>query len=266
MINMKRGTFAMKVACQTIVYGNPVIKDTIADILADVKENGYDGVEVGARHFYLDRPEYYTGLLADLGLAIPALHVGGNFLDRDSVQEQVDSAGKIIDFAGKLGAPYIYLSGTYIEGKTDADYLHEASVYTQIGRLCKDAGKMLCYHNHFWEVENDSKGMRLLLDNIPADLMHLVPDVGWVFMGGADPVAFLRDNWDRVEAIHFKDFKGPRQFTELGTGLVDFPAVMALLKEKGFDGWISAEQDVATSTPHESSLANCRYIHSLLGA
>lgn len=255
-----------QIACQTIVYGNPVIKDTIETILENVKGNGYDGVEIGARHFYMDRPAFYAELLQRLNLALPALHIGGDFLNRDSVRQQLESIGKTIEFAKALGVPSMYLSGAYAKGKTRDDYRHEAKVYTQIGNLCNDAGLTLCYHNHDWEFRDNMTGMNILLDEVPRDAMRLVPDVGWVHMGGRDPVQFLSDNWDRVAALHFKDFKGPRQFTELGTGLVDFEAVWAFAAEKGKDMWITAEQDEYTGSPERSSLRNCRYIQWLIGA
>lgn len=256
----------IKVACQTIVYGNPVIKTTIASILQNVHENGYDGVEIGIRHFYLDRPEYYRELLEKNNLELPAVHIGGDFLNKDAVAKEMENAEQYIDFAKKMGCKYVYLSGVYREKKTAEDYRDEAAVYNEIGKKAKENGLTLCYHNHNWEFQNEAEGMKILLDRVPEENMKLVPDVGWVTMGGYDPVAFLAENRNRVEALHFKDFKSLDQFTELGTGIVDFAGVYDLIKEWGRDFWISAEQDKATHTPQESSKANAAFIRSLTGA
>ena len=40
----------VKIACQTIVFGNPVIKDTLAEIAETVKKIGYDGY-IGFEYF-----------------------------------------------------------------------------------------------------------------------------------------------------------------------------------------------------------------------
>ena len=55
-----------------------------------------------------------------------------------------------------------------------------------------------------------------------------------------------------------------RIFTELGTGLVDFPAVFDLLRERGFEGWIVVETDVTQlPTAFESAKVSRDYLRSL---
>lgn len=252
------------IACQTIVYGNPVIKTEYARILKNIAQNGYEGVETGARHFYMDRPAYYQELLAENKLKMAAIHVGGDFLNPDSVQSQLDSIQETVQFAKRLNCPALYLSGCYRENKTDEDYLREAKAYTRIGQMCLDGGLVLCYHNHDWEIKDQLRGMKLLLDSIDPSLMKLVPDVGWVTVGGADAVEFLREHLDRVHALHFKDFTVDRSFTELGTGIVPFGRVHQFMKEHKDGLWISAEQDQATHTPEESSRINHDYIANLI--
>lgn len=254
----------IKVACQTIVYGNPTIKDNIERILANVSENKYDGVEIGARHFYMDKPDYYIELLKKNNLELPAIHVGGDFLNRDSVNQQIEQIGETIKFAKKLGCKYIYLSGTFREGKTEEDYLHESKTYNELGKRCNYEGLVLCYHNHDWEIVDNLRGMNIILDNVAEKNMKLVPDVGWLTVGGTDPVRFLQDNLNRIEALHFKDFKATKEFTEVGTGVVAFESIYSYIKDKKETLWITAEQDVATETPEKSSKANSEYIRGLI--
>ncbi|MCL2495204.1 MAG: sugar phosphate isomerase/epimerase [Oscillospiraceae bacterium] len=258
----------IKIACQGIVYGNMNLFDDIENILGSMAEIGYDGAELGGRFLDPDEPDFYAALLESAGLALPAIHVGGDFLDRDSVDSQLEEIGETIELARQLGCRYIYLSGDYREGKADEDYLHEAQLYSEIGAQCAEAGLVLCYHNHDWEIANDFHGLNLLLDNIDADLMKLVPDIGWIKVAGADPVAFMEKHGDRVEALHFKDFKHdgtPRAFTELGTGITDFRAVFGFVKDRPGEFWITAEQDETDKTPAESAAMNYRFIRDLAG-
>jgi len=257
----------IKIACQAIVYGNMNLFDDIENILGSMGGIGYDGAELGARFLDTDEPDYYIDLLEKSRLELPAIHVGGDFLDRDSVAYQLEEIGETIQFAKKLGCRYIYLSGAYREGKTDEDYLHEAQLYTEIGRRCAEAGLVLCYHNHDWEFADAGRGMELLLANVPAECMKLVPDVGWIAVAGMDPAAFVEQHQDRVEAIHFKDFAHdgtPRAFTELGTGITDFKAVFACVKDRPGEFWITAEQDETDRTPAESAQMNYEYIRGLI--
>ncbi|MBA3270428.1 MAG: xylose isomerase, partial [Acidobacteria bacterium] len=54
-------------------------------------------------------------------------------------------------------------------------------------------------------------------------------------------------------------------FCELGKGGVDFPAVIAALREMDYDGWIVVEQDVfpGYGAPAESAARSRRYLASL---
>jgi sugar phosphate isomerase/epimerase len=253
----------IKIACQTIVFGNPLIKDHIAEIAAEVKKIGYDGAEIGARHFYQEKSGYYQELFKKIDLKLIALHVGGDFLNKNSVREQLDNVKNIITFARALGCPYLYLSGTFREGKNQEDYITETESYRKIGKMCNDQGIIFCYHNHNWEFFNNGEGMKILLDRIPPELMKLVPDVGWLEVAGISALGFLKENINRIEAVHFKDFKNPKQFTELGTGIVPFKEIYSYLVNVNRDWWISAEQDQTILEPKEAARLNYEYIAGL---
>ena len=54
-------------------------------------------------------------------------------------------------------------------------------------------------------------------------------------------------------------------FSELGKGMVDFPAVLDALREVGYDRWVVVEQDLfpGTGTPKESAIRNRAYLRQL---
>ena len=59
---------------------------------------------------------------------------------------------------------------------------------------------------------------------------------------------------------------GTAFFCELGRGDVDFPAFLAELRKRNYDGWIVVEQDVlpGMGSPYESAERNLRYLNSIL--
>ena len=83
-----------KIGCQTIVFSPLNIKDNIESIYKTISSIGYDGVETGIVHFDTNKVEFYKQLLAKTGLTLPAVHMGGNFLDKDSVKAQQDTTVK----------------------------------------------------------------------------------------------------------------------------------------------------------------------------
>ena len=92
--------------------------------------------------------------------------------------------------------------------------------------------------------------------------MSLCFDVGHHAYRGGDPVAFLEKHQDRIPYLHLKSVDPEKQqqveagnipfaeavamdmFCEPSAGLVDFPALLELLKRIDYDGYAIVEQDM----------------------
>ena len=253
-----------KIACQTIVYGE-TIRENIESILEKVKSYGYDGVEIGVRHLDKTRPDYYRELLKKNDIELLAVHVGGNFLEPDSVQKQIDQFADTLRFVCELGVKYIFISGFHKKGKTEEDYRDEAVVYDRLGKMCREKGVKLCFHNHDWEMWNDQMGFRTLMANTDPEHLRLVPDVGWVTRGGVDPVALLEEFKDRIEVLHFKEFTADHTFTELGQGVVQFEKVLEAFSSLRDPLWLVADQDRTLKGSDVSAKENYEYIAKICG-
>lgn len=103
------------------------------------------------------------------------------------------------------------------------------------------------------------------IERIAADVPHAVAgfclDTGHTFYAGMDPVEALERYADRLDYIHFKDIDkavfdrvmGERiRFFEacaqgvmcpIGRGVIDYPAIRALLTRLGYEGFITVEQE-----------------------
>lgn len=100
-----------------------------------------------------------------------------------------------------------------------------------------------------------------LVQDIDADTGGLCLDTGHMAYAGMDPVAGLRQYWDRLDYIHFKDID-PAVFTRvmgerirffdacaqgvmcpIGRGNIDYVAIRALLSDLGYGGYITIEQE-----------------------
>lgn len=247
--------------CQAILWGEETGTD-LPKVLREVDEAGFAAAEIGARYLDGQEAEFYRDLLAETGVALAAVHIGGNFLDPDSVAEQTRAVPRTAALGARLGAEHVFFSGVYVAGKTDSQYRAEARVLSEIGKAVRGHGLSFCYHNHDWEIKDEMRGLRILLEEIDESVMQLVPDVGWITMGGRDPVGFVRQYYDRIGAVHFKEFTSTGAFAELGKGVVDFKGVYEALRAKE-DFYLIAEQDTTTLTPLESARINRAYLKSL---
>lgn len=108
--------------------------------------------------------------------------------------------------------------------------------------------------------------MAAFLDGFRNEWTGVYLDVANVYPQ-SDPVTWIRVLGKRIRRVHMKDYHPARQgleaFCELGTGCVDFHAVMAALRDSGYDGWIGAEHHVGR-TPKQAA-HTLRYLNSLRG-
>ena len=115
-------------------------------------------------------------------------------------------------------------------------------------------------------------------------------DTGHLLIGGTDPAELTRQAPERIAHTHMKDVDaakarqvqdGRRTYTEavregmyrpLGTGDVDFEAIVRYLRQQGYQGWYVLEHDtILTEEPTgEGPLTDVRtsveYLRGLLNA
>jgi inosose dehydratase len=159
----------------------------------------------------------------------------------------------------------------------------------RVARAVRDeTGLRTVFHHHCAGFVETPDEIARFLELTDPSLVGLVFDTGHAVYGsgGADGhavVAALDRFADRVWYIHFKDceprvaarareegwdyFEAVRRgvFCELGRGCVDFPAVTAWLRARGYQGWITVEQDVlpGMGAPKESAARNREYLRSI---
>lgn len=86
--------------------------------------------------------------------------------------------------------------------------------------------------------------MRDFIDTFQSPWVGSYLDIGNMLVYGY-PEQWVRILGQRIKKVHFKDYRvdagGLYGFVDLLAGDVNFPAVMAALKEVGYDGWVTAE-------------------------
>jgi inosose dehydratase len=118
---------------------------------------------------------------------------------------------------------------------------------------------MLHPHAGSW-IEYDDEFERALAD-LPADLVSLCLDTGHCTYAGMDPVAKFKKHAARIPYMQLKDIDGTvlkrlqqtkgsfwdgvtgGVFCILGKGIVDYSALLTAMKNNGFSGYCTIEQD-----------------------
>ncbi len=143
------------------------------------------------------------------------------------------------------------------------------------GELARKAGMRLCYHNHAFEFRPTPEGRLLdvLMKSTDPQLVGLELDIMWVHVGGADPVAVLKQYGDRISLVHLKNVAAgvPSRFDEnipeagfhdLSDGAVDVAAAVRTAKEVGVKHYF-VEQDETPGNPIESLRKSFQFLESL---
>ncbi len=246
-----------RIGAQTIVWGEH-IRDNMEAILRFLAENGFQGVETGIRHFYLDRHPAYREIYEETGLVLLGIHSGGKFWDPDQADDEMKKIADTVSFASQVGSKYLVVSGNPDE--TVASMQAAASTYNELGKRCRDAGLRLAYHNHNWELVNQGAVLTVLMNDTSAELVSLVLDTAWAYIAEMSVGTLLRRYGERIAYLHIKDVRQGK-FCELGTGEIDHDRTLALSQSYDIE-WLVVEQDDTSLTAEESMEANMHYLKS----
>jgi len=250
----------MKIACQTITFGNERHKTDMAGIIKSVAAAGYGGMETGFFRLDVNEAGNYRKLQDEYNVKQAAIHIGGDFNDAESVKKQLENIPALIKTAQTLGCENIFLSGS--PANAAAGYETICENINALGKRLKEDGLALSYHNHDWEIKNNYFGLYSLCGGTDPEYLSFVPDIGWIKRGGGEPVPVLEYLGGRVSNLHFKEFTADGKFTELGGGIVNFKEVYDFVKTRDF--WIVAEQDASYIGAEQSAAKNFGYIKSLM--
>ncbi len=215
-----------------------------------------------------------TERLSAYGLELVGCHV--NPLDLDRLPA-------VLDYHHRVGNRQI---GCDIEFYPlhDREYvLRRAETFNEIGRLCAERGMRFYYHNHYQEFQeiDGTPIFQLIIDYTDPALVFLELDTYWIYRGGHDPLDWLQRYPERVILLHQKDFPAdapqplnlydgvvdpagpitmesflatlePRCFTEIGTGTLPIPAIVAATESLPNFECLLLEQDHTALTELES--------------
>lgn len=118
------------------------------------------------------------------------------------------------------------------------------------------------YHNHDHEFSrvDGEYAIDRLLEALPR--LGFEVDVGWVAVGGEDPVAYIDRYADRIEMVHLKDMAvDAREFREIGHGTVDLHGCAAAARDADAE-WLIYEHD-EPANPAESIETGAKFVSNI---
>ena len=139
--------------------------------------------------------------------------------------------------------------GTGVVARDRATWAAFAHDMNRAGKMARDVGLRLGYHNHNWEffrlTDDPSKtAYDVLIEETDRHYVHFEMDLFLVTRGARDPVDLLQRLGDRVRQYHVKDMNQAGSFADPGQGLLDFPRIF---RTQLVDEYIVERDDAGTA-------------------
>jgi len=221
--------------------------------LRKVKEIGYDFVELAGYHGL--SVEHCRNALDDAGLQAVCSHVEFNDI--------INNTERVADDCDTLGIRYVCCPWIGGDGMDDRESWVSAG--ERLGRAAtalRALDVQLCYHNHAHEFEkvDGEYILDILLESAGEDL-EVELDVYWIQYAGLEPVQMIEHHTGHTPLLHVKDMPpgDDRQFTEVGRGVLDWPAIFDAAGKAGVE-WFIVEQDESTGDSLESAAASADFM------
>jgi inosose dehydratase len=146
-----------------------------------------------------------------------------------------------------------------------------APFLNELGKIAADTGMEIGLHPHVNTIVETPAEIDLIMELTDPHFVGMAPDTGHIDLGGGNSLEIIKKYSSRLNYFHLKDVTGKfnrpsfgPNLRELGNGEVDFPGIMAFLKEIKFTGWLNVEQDNTELTPAESAKQSMHYINTKL--
>jgi inosose dehydratase len=266
---------------------------TPEEVLGQIAEAGYEGAPATAAN--LDEVDAVRARFDAAGLKPAPGYMGADFWDASQADAIVERAAGIAEAAKALGLTELYVAANLtperraVSGRvSSADALSPegfdtfASTLNRVGEATLQHGVRAAFHNHVGSFIETRAEIDELFGRVDRSKVFHGPDIGHLAWAGDDVLAYTRDYIDHIVTLHVKDidptvrsqgvagkweymqFARTGIFTELGQGMVDFPALFDILRGAGFSGWVVVETDVTQRpTALESASVSRDYLRSL---
>jgi inosose dehydratase len=237
---------------------------------------GLDGIEFSPRKGELEKHgftrESFKELLAEKKLTVSGNYFSGNFYDANEKENILNSFQSTLENLQFYGAKNVIIGPPgRVDGDINALIRETAPVLNELGKIATGAGIALGVHPHVNTIIEAPGEIDLIMELTDPSYVHIAPDTGHIRLGGGNVLDIIRKYSDRLSYFHLKDSDGEfhrpdfgPNLRELGNGVIDFPSILAFLKEIKFSGWLNVEQDYTVTTPAESAAVSAKYIHSTL--
>jgi sugar phosphate isomerase/epimerase len=259
---------AYKMGLQLFTMRAAMSKDA-AGTLKRIASLGYEEVETygfdpQGMGYYGMPVRTFAQLLRDNNLTAPSGHYDLNRFVSTSEDDLKRYMDRCIEGAHALGQKYVTWPFLDPESRTLDGFRTVARRLNLIGQQAKAAKLLVAYHHHDFEFvdHNGQIGYDIVTKETDPALVKLQMDLYWI--ARASPVSateWFKRQPGRFVMWHVKDMhKTSRDYTELGNGTVDFPAIFPHARLAGLQHYFVEQGGNFTYDPFRSITDGAEYM------
>jgi len=256
---------------------------SVPEALALMKETGAEGVDITGGHVAAYTNAEVKQMVADAGMVVSSYIGGGNLTTNDPQQrnEALDAVREVIDAAAEVETGNVLVTtGGCAEGQDKAEGRRNvAAGLAEVLPYAKSVGVTLSIEDFGSAVAPYQTSAECMETCELAGLgLMMTYDSGNMVMGDEDPVEFLHAIKSRLAHAHAKDWKllpadsearltsraGKKYVGEVvGSGVLDYPAIIAALKALDYQGFLAFEYE-GTGDPVAAARQGMAYLRGLV--
>lgn len=218
--------------------------------LAKVAKAGYTVVEtLGSPNCFGFPAAEFKALCDKHGLSIISTHTS-IAMDPKNEAAVMDKWRSVFEGLRTMGAKYCVIPGFNL-GKSLADLKQVCEYFNKVGKLAKEYGLKLGYHNHAHEYDlcEGKVKWEYMIENTDPESVFFQMDVYWTTQGGKNPVDYLKKYPERIKMLHIKD-----DLVIGESGKIDFEAIFNQFYKNGYSDFV-VEQEMPRGPQDEDPAA-----------
>ncbi|WP_274649242.1 sugar phosphate isomerase/epimerase family protein [Paenibacillus humicola] len=211
------------------------------ELFGSYRSFGYEGLQLKYNQFmpYLEEPERFMEQWGHLEGAGSGLILGGK-LD----EEGRAVLRRLFAFAKGIGTERIVFCHLVArEGLTGEDIAGYARILSRLGKEAREQGLRLSLHHHYDQPVMHREDFDIFFGHVEEESVGLTVDTAHLVKSGISDIAeIIRSFRHVIDNFHLKDYANG-DWMVLGRGGIPFDPVFRSIREIGYSGWISADEE-----------------------
>lgn len=241
----------IKFGCHTStwVLDYDVEVDVIDQIIETVSNSGFKGIDlqVALLGEYKNNPEKLKEKLDSKGIVLKALTVPFSWENDKETAEERERADFYIEYLTHFPNSIMNLPSRNGPNRNNllTRQIQIVNCANEVGKRAYEKGVVASFHpaspeNSYFRTAEDYK---VLFENLDTRYIGYTPDCGHIKAGNMEPLDIVKGSFQIIRHVHFKDCSNNLEWKKMGTGDIDFPAIVQFLHDNDYNGWIMVEEE-----------------------